>query len=373
MSRFGPKLEKKQAVLFRMVEIGAELFAMSATCAYAAKLRGQDGAGNGPVKMADIFCRHARRRIDSRFERIFDNDDTATYRWPRRSSRGSTPGWKRASPSRREPSPADRGPAGRRGPLHVRGGPALLPAVVSLAPGPRHPVHLNCTLSKLTDMALIAALLPKEADRSALGAATQPPDGVGAQLAGAGPAGQARARCGCRRRPARGARQGWRAPGLPLRRPLSPDSRSWSGVTWTVGTCSGGQGGGFRRGVGRGRVTTRCSFRSSWGATVDELAAEIDQRLAGWSGRRGGRWSGRRRRGSRMESWSRGWPHTMACRCPRWSVAVSNGACRRRATCSCGSGSSTACTGCWSPGAAWSPWPASWATRRERRSAAPSR
>jgi alkylation response protein AidB-like acyl-CoA dehydrogenase len=81
MSRFGPKLEKKQAVLFRMVEIGAELFAMGAACAYAAKLRNQDGAGNGPVKMADIFCRHARRRIDDRFDRIFDNDDSATYRF----------------------------------------------------------------------------------------------------------------------------------------------------------------------------------------------------------------------------------------------------------------------------------------------------
>jgi alkylation response protein AidB-like acyl-CoA dehydrogenase len=81
MSRYGPKLEKKQAVLFRMVEIGGELFAMGASCAYAAKLKGQNGAGTGPVKMADIFCRHARRRIDARFERIFDNDDSATYRF----------------------------------------------------------------------------------------------------------------------------------------------------------------------------------------------------------------------------------------------------------------------------------------------------
>jgi alkylation response protein AidB-like acyl-CoA dehydrogenase len=81
MGRFGPKLEKKQAVLFRMVEIGADLFAMSATCAYATKRRGQDGADNGPIKMADIFCRYARRRIDAKFERIFDNDDDATYRF----------------------------------------------------------------------------------------------------------------------------------------------------------------------------------------------------------------------------------------------------------------------------------------------------
>jgi alkylation response protein AidB-like acyl-CoA dehydrogenase len=80
MSRYGAKLEKKQAVLFRMVEIGAELFAMAASCSYAVKLKGRDGAGNGPLKMADLFCRHARRRIDTRFDRIFDNDDAATYR-----------------------------------------------------------------------------------------------------------------------------------------------------------------------------------------------------------------------------------------------------------------------------------------------------
>jgi hypothetical protein len=36
MARFGPKLERKQAVLFRFVDIGAELFAMSAACVRAA-------------------------------------------------------------------------------------------------------------------------------------------------------------------------------------------------------------------------------------------------------------------------------------------------------------------------------------------------
>ncbi|MFW6330334.1 MAG: acyl-CoA dehydrogenase family protein [Gemmatimonadota bacterium] len=79
MSRYGARLEKKQAVLARMVDIGAELFAMGATCAHAMKLRGQNG-GVGPVKMADLFCRYARRRIDHQFERVFDNDDDATYR-----------------------------------------------------------------------------------------------------------------------------------------------------------------------------------------------------------------------------------------------------------------------------------------------------
>ena len=80
MSRYGGALEKKQGVLFRLVDVGAELFAMAATCAYAVKLRGEDSAGNGPMKMADLFCRHARRRVEERFDRVFDNDDAVTYR-----------------------------------------------------------------------------------------------------------------------------------------------------------------------------------------------------------------------------------------------------------------------------------------------------
>jgi hypothetical protein len=80
MGRYGARLEKKQAVLFRMVEVGAELFAIAATCAYAAKLQGEDGRGSKPIEMADLFCKYARRRVDDRFDRIFDNDDDATYR-----------------------------------------------------------------------------------------------------------------------------------------------------------------------------------------------------------------------------------------------------------------------------------------------------
>jgi alkylation response protein AidB-like acyl-CoA dehydrogenase len=80
MGRYGARLEKKQAVLFRMVEVGAEIFAMGATCAYAAKLQDEDGRGNKPTEMADLFCKYARRRVEDRFARIFDNDDDATYR-----------------------------------------------------------------------------------------------------------------------------------------------------------------------------------------------------------------------------------------------------------------------------------------------------
>jgi alkylation response protein AidB-like acyl-CoA dehydrogenase len=80
MARFGPKLEKKQAVLFRLVDVGAELFAMSAVCVRAKLLVAQDPGNRGPEVLADIFCRGARRRIARLFRDVFHNNDTAMYR-----------------------------------------------------------------------------------------------------------------------------------------------------------------------------------------------------------------------------------------------------------------------------------------------------
>ena len=60
----GPKLEKRQALLFRIVDVGADLFAMSATLARADQLR-RAGAVEAPqaAELADVFCRTMRRRI----------------------------------------------------------------------------------------------------------------------------------------------------------------------------------------------------------------------------------------------------------------------------------------------------------------------
>ncbi len=80
MVRFGPKLEKKQAVLFRLVDIGAELLAISASCAQAVALTRADPANRGPVDLADVFARHSRRKVRALFASVFDNDDAATYR-----------------------------------------------------------------------------------------------------------------------------------------------------------------------------------------------------------------------------------------------------------------------------------------------------
>jgi alkylation response protein AidB-like acyl-CoA dehydrogenase len=83
MVRFGPKLEKRQMVLCRLVEIGAELFAMTAACSRAQALTKRGVGGDtaaSPTALADLFCRHSRRRIEERFAHLFDNDDVATYR-----------------------------------------------------------------------------------------------------------------------------------------------------------------------------------------------------------------------------------------------------------------------------------------------------
>jgi len=79
MVRFGPKLEKRQAVLGRLVEIGAELLAITASCSRAQAMVTKDPANRGPVELADLFSRQARRRVADRFAAVFDNDDVAAY------------------------------------------------------------------------------------------------------------------------------------------------------------------------------------------------------------------------------------------------------------------------------------------------------
>lgn len=84
MVRFGPGLEKRQAVLGRVVDIGAELLVMSATVLYAKTLEKRGGDERGADALADAFCRQARRRISASFRSIFRNDDVATYKVARR-------------------------------------------------------------------------------------------------------------------------------------------------------------------------------------------------------------------------------------------------------------------------------------------------
>jgi alkylation response protein AidB-like acyl-CoA dehydrogenase len=79
MVRFGPRLEKRQMVLFRAVDIGAELYAMSATCVRAQMLVDREGRHEA-VELADAFCRDSRERVAQLFRDLYGPLDTRMHR-----------------------------------------------------------------------------------------------------------------------------------------------------------------------------------------------------------------------------------------------------------------------------------------------------
>ncbi len=78
MARFGPKLERRQMVLFRAVDIGADLFAMTAVCVRAQMLSQQ--GNKEATELADLFCREARQRIRTNFGKFYGANDAALSR-----------------------------------------------------------------------------------------------------------------------------------------------------------------------------------------------------------------------------------------------------------------------------------------------------
>lgn len=75
MAFYRQGLEKRQLLLARLVQIGTELFAMSATCSYAIAISSQNESA---IDLANYFCTISRRRIDEHFSALSDNDDRAT-------------------------------------------------------------------------------------------------------------------------------------------------------------------------------------------------------------------------------------------------------------------------------------------------------
>ncbi|MFE9768524.1 acyl-CoA dehydrogenase family protein [Streptomyces sp. NPDC005808] len=75
MSRWQGRMETKQGFLGRIVDIGAELFAMSAACVRAELLRTTEGHGREAYQLADAFCRQSRIRVDELFGRLWTNTD----------------------------------------------------------------------------------------------------------------------------------------------------------------------------------------------------------------------------------------------------------------------------------------------------------
>ncbi|MGH7720889.1 MAG: acyl-CoA dehydrogenase family protein [Gemmatimonadaceae bacterium] len=86
MVKLGPKLERRQMVLFRAVDVGAELFAMAASCSRAHMLS-RRGDRNAEV-LADLFCREARLRIAEHFRNLFGQNDAALYKVSQQVLRG---------------------------------------------------------------------------------------------------------------------------------------------------------------------------------------------------------------------------------------------------------------------------------------------
>jgi len=74
MVRLGPKLERQQLVLGRFVDIAAELFAITATCARASALRDPES-----ISLANYFCGSARLRIGQLFSELDRNCDSRGY------------------------------------------------------------------------------------------------------------------------------------------------------------------------------------------------------------------------------------------------------------------------------------------------------
>src|SRR4051812_10712393 len=86
MVKLGPKLERRQLVLFRAVDIGAELFAMTSSCVRARMLAKQ---GNKEAStLANLFCRAARVRVEQLFASFYGDFDGEMYRVAHQVMRG---------------------------------------------------------------------------------------------------------------------------------------------------------------------------------------------------------------------------------------------------------------------------------------------
>jgi len=76
MARWQGRLERKQGFLGRIVDIGAELFAISAACARA-QFDAASGTERGAVsvELAKVFCAQARQRAEELFTQLWRNTD----------------------------------------------------------------------------------------------------------------------------------------------------------------------------------------------------------------------------------------------------------------------------------------------------------
>jgi hypothetical protein len=90
MLRHGPKLEKKQVLLGRFVDAGAELFAVSVSLAYAQQILDRPAADTDDLtETVQFFAEHSFSKFDELLRAIRRNADGAGYRLARRMLEGS--------------------------------------------------------------------------------------------------------------------------------------------------------------------------------------------------------------------------------------------------------------------------------------------
>ncbi|NLE98018.1 MAG: acyl-CoA dehydrogenase, partial [Propionibacterium sp.] len=84
MARWQGGLEHKQGFLGRIVDIGAELFAMAAMCTRAHAQRATDRrAWRSSVSLADAACKQSRLRVERLFDALWTNTDSSDVRLAR--------------------------------------------------------------------------------------------------------------------------------------------------------------------------------------------------------------------------------------------------------------------------------------------------
>jgi hypothetical protein len=75
------KLQRRQAFLFRTVDVAMEVFAMAACISRVRTMREEKHPHAAQAgQLADLFCRNARRKIRRLFRELWDNDDALKYR-----------------------------------------------------------------------------------------------------------------------------------------------------------------------------------------------------------------------------------------------------------------------------------------------------
>jgi len=75
------KMQRKQAFLFRTVDIAMEIFAMSACVSRVRTMREEKHPEEAHAReLCDLFCRNGRRKVQRLFRELWHNDDVRKYR-----------------------------------------------------------------------------------------------------------------------------------------------------------------------------------------------------------------------------------------------------------------------------------------------------